>query len=186
MSIERLSEFIKDSPLCLFINPGKEKLGLIHRGYWPGRRWILNEDPITDCARLEVDKYATLQSQGGKNHRSDTHNLFLVDNYEVFGLIEEDVLAWDDIQVRFEEILIDDHTQFHEIKLSFNKNGEFLFYTSSQEWDQDRFSMTFLGLGFYEYHDCWITDEWFWYQVNPLPNMMQQLIVKEEAKKMIQ
>lgn len=46
--------------------------------------------------------------------------------------------------------------------------------------------MTFYGLGYHEYRERWITNEWFWYQANVFPKMLEQQIPKDEADQLIQ
>ena len=48
-----------------------------------------------------------------------------------------------------------------------------------------RVSMTFYGLGFHEYRERWFTDEWYWYQSNFQPNLLQERMSKEEAQELI-
>jgi hypothetical protein len=45
--------------------------------------------------------------------------------------------------------------------------------------------MTFYGLGYHEQLDRWLTDEWFWYQANIFPDMMDQTVDNKEAKEML-
>jgi len=105
--------------------------------------------------------------------------------YEVFGLTKKEVLSWCVDHERFEEIFNDDQSIIHEVKDSSNHFGEFLFVTTSRPGDQDRICMTFYGLGYHEYRERWIIDEWFWYQVNPIPDTLRKKLEKEEAKEII-
>lgn len=106
--------------------------------------------------------------------------------YEVFGFTEQEHLFWWVSQERFEELISDDQTIIHEIKDSTNSFGEFLFVTTSRPGDQGRISMTFYGLGFHEYRERWITDEWFWYQANPFPEMLRNKVEKAEARELLE
>ena len=106
--------------------------------------------------------------------------------YEVFGLTEKESLSWRVDQERFEEILNDDQTLIHELKNSFNNFGEFLFVTTSRPGDKGRICMTFFGLGYHEYRERWITEEWFWYQSNPRDYQQSQPISKEGAQELLQ
>jgi hypothetical protein len=106
--------------------------------------------------------------------------------YEVFGLTEKERLHWRVNQERFEEILDDSATFIHEIEESSNNFGEFLFLTTSRQGEQGRVFMTFYGLGYHKYRERWITDEWFWYQANPLPDLLSQRLEKEEAQELLQ
>jgi len=105
--------------------------------------------------------------------------------YEVFGLTEKEKLNWRVNQGRFEEILKDDQTVILEIKASNNNYGEFLFVTASRPGDHGRIYMTFYGLGFHEYRERWITDQWYWYKTSPNPDHFQKKIKKEEAEEII-
>ena len=46
--------------------------------------------------------------------------------------------------------------------------------------------MTFYGFGYHEHREQWITNEWFWYQDNPFPDMLAHRIAKEEADELLQ
>jgi len=63
-----------------------------------------------------------------------------------------------------------------------NSYGEFLFVTASRPGEEKRIFMTFFGLGYHEYRERWISDEWFWYQSSPTPQLLEKIIDKEEVK----
>ena len=86
--------------------------------------------------------------------------------YEAFGFTEEECLSWRVSDERFKEILNQDRTNIHTIKLSSNSYGEFLFVTTSRGSEAERVFMTFWGLGFHEYRERWLTQEWFWHQTS--------------------
>jgi len=102
--------------------------------------------------------------------------------YEVFGLTEKEQLFWRVTQVRFGEILQDERTIIHKIEESSNDFGEFLFVTTSRPGKQERIYMTFYGLGYHEYRERWITNEWFWYQTDPYPELLKNKLSKEAAE----
>jgi hypothetical protein len=104
---------------------------------------------------------------------------------EEFGLTENEQLSWRVSQTRFEKILKDEQTIIHDIKESSNNFGDFLFLTTSRPANQGRICMTFYGLGFHESRERWITDEWFWYQASPYPELLRQHLEKTEAEVMI-
>ena len=106
--------------------------------------------------------------------------------YEVFGISENERLYWRVNQERFQEILDNSATLIHEIKESSNNFGEFLFVTTSRQGDQGRVFMTFYGLGYHEFRERWITDEWFWYQANPLHDILSKRLEKEEAHELLE
>jgi hypothetical protein len=84
--------------------------------------------------------------------------------YEVFDITEGEVARWRVTDERLREILAVPNTTTHTIKLSTNTFGEFLFLTASRGVGQQRVCMTFYGLGYHEYRERWISEEWFWYQ----------------------
>ena len=106
--------------------------------------------------------------------------------YEIFGLTEKEHLYWRVNQERFKNILDDGQTMIHKIMESNNNFGEFLFVTTSRPGDNGRIAMTFYGLGYHEYRERWLTDEWFWYQAEFQPEMLEKQINKTEAEKLIQ
>jgi hypothetical protein len=105
--------------------------------------------------------------------------------YEVFGLTEQEQLNWRVSTERFEGILKDRNTIIHEVKESSNNYGEFLFVTVSRAADHGRICMTFFCLGYHEYRERWLTDEWFWYQANPYPVLIREQIPKEDTEEII-
>ena len=105
--------------------------------------------------------------------------------FEVFGITEQECLDWRLNKERFEEILGDEATSIHDIKLSSNEDGEFLFVTTSRLGDQTRIGMTFYGLGYNKQKECWVTDEWLWHQTELYPDLVNQKIDKDEAQKIL-
>ena len=106
--------------------------------------------------------------------------------YEIFGLTEKEQLYWRVSQERFQAILEDEQTQVHEINHSSNNFGEFLFITTSRPGNQGRICMTFYGLGYHEYRERWITDEWFWYQGNLSPELQGKRLEPEEVQAILE
>jgi hypothetical protein len=105
--------------------------------------------------------------------------------YEEFGLDEKEALYWRVGKERFEELLNDDRTLVHEINESSNSFGDFMFVTTSRPGEKGRIYMTFYSLGFHEHRERWITEEWYWYQANPYPDMLRKKLEKEEAKELL-
>ena len=105
--------------------------------------------------------------------------------YEVFGLTEHENLFWRVDQERFEEIINDDETLIHEIKDSSNSFGDFLFITVSRPGSETRICLTFYGMGFHEYRECWITEDWTWYQVDANQDLFEKRIEKELAQELL-
>ncbi len=87
--------------------------------------------------------------------------------HEVFHLNEMERLDGRLSQGRFQEIVKDERTTIHRVEESCNNYGEFLFVTVSRPAAQERACVTFFGLGFHEYRERWIADEWFWYRAHP-------------------
>jgi hypothetical protein len=106
--------------------------------------------------------------------------------FEVFGLNENEALYWRVNKERFEELFNDDQTLVHEINEASNSFGEFLFVTTSRPGEEGRIYMTFYGQGFHEHRERWITDEWYWYQASPYPDMLSKKLEKEEAQELIE
>jgi len=105
--------------------------------------------------------------------------------HEIYGLTEKETLYWRVNESRFKEILNDEQTLIHEIKDSSNSYGEFTFVTTSRSGDQGRVAMTFYGLGFHEYRERWITNEWYWYQTNAHQDLLKEKVEKEEAQEIL-
>jgi len=105
--------------------------------------------------------------------------------YEVFGLSEKEFLFNRVSQKRFSELLEEKHTIVHSIQESSNNYGEFMFVTTSRPGTQERICITFFGLGYHEYRERWISDEWFWYQSSPTPQNMSNKLDKNEAMEII-
>ena len=72
--------------------------------------------------------------------------------------------SWRISDEKLKEILANPNTAIHNISISSNNYGEFLFLTTSKGLGQDRVCMTFWGLGYHEYRERYIHKEWFWYQ----------------------
>jgi hypothetical protein len=106
--------------------------------------------------------------------------------YEQYGLTEQEALYWRVSQERFRAILDDEQTLIHHIRPDANEYGEFLFVTTSRPGMKDRVCMTFYGLGYHEHRERWISQEWFWFQDNPYPNLLQQTLSKEEAREQLE
>ena len=106
--------------------------------------------------------------------------------FEVYGFTELERMYWRVNDARFKEIINNDRTLIHCVQESSNSYGEFLFVTVSKGTDHGRIGMTFFGLGYHEYRERWFTDEWYWYQSNPLPSHAKNTMTKEEADEIIQ
>lgn len=106
---------------------------------------------------------------------------------ELFGFTETEQLYWRVDQERFQNILLDEQTTIHKAIESHNNYGDFLFVTVSRPGkDQERISMTFYGLGFHDYRERWIKDEWFWYQSDWNPEKDKEILDKADFADILQ
>ena len=79
------------------------------------------------------------------------------------GLTEKETLWYRESEERFEEMLHQPDTHIHEVTVTTNNYGEFLFVKVSRPAQDPNNAITFYGLGLHEQRDRWITGEWFWY-----------------------
>jgi hypothetical protein len=82
--------------------------------------------------------------------------------------------------------MLDEQTLIHNAKDAVNNFGDFLFVTVSRPGDKERISMTFYGLGYHEYRERLIKDEWFWYTAALKPEELEQIIPKPEFADILQ
>lgn len=52
----------------------------------------------------------------------------------------------------------------HEVEVSSNSFGEYLFVTLSCRADEPRKLLTFWGCGYHEHRERWIVDTWQWFE----------------------
>ena len=106
--------------------------------------------------------------------------------YEVFGITEKEVIRWRVSTTRLKEILANQNTTTHNIKLSTNTFGEFLLLTTSRGTGPQRICMTFYGLGYHQYRERWISKEWFWYQSQESAVDIHAELSREEVKEKLE
>lgn len=87
---------------------------------------------------------------------------------------------------RFRAMLADERTTIHSIALDTNNYGEFLFVTVSRPTDDETQSVTFWGLGFHEYRERWLTNQWRWYESTLHPKFREVHLEKDAALKVIE
>jgi len=110
---------------------------------------------------------------------------------EVFEFTEREKLFYRVSEARFQELLEDERTAIHRVELSANDYGEFLFITvslpkaASQPVGERKGVVTMYGLGLHEYRERWITDEWFWYEAFSRPELLEQIMTKEEVEEIL-
>ena len=105
---------------------------------------------------------------------------------EEFGFTEQERLFDKVSHARFLEFLDDPKTRVHRIEESTNSFGEYLFVTVSRPGANKRIFMTFYGLGYHEYRERWITDEWNWYQSVRGGELERENIPRQAAKQQIE
>ena len=103
-----------------------------------------------------------------------------------FGFTEQEALFDRVSHRRFLVFLEDEATILHRVIEAANNYGEFLFVTMSRPGTDGRIYATFWGLGFHEYRERWLSQEWFWYFTNALPEDEKDEISKEEAQALLQ
>ncbi|WP_119071989.1 hypothetical protein [Aggregatilinea lenta] len=105
---------------------------------------------------------------------------------EEFGLTEREQLYDRVSHTRFLTFLDEPSITIHRLEESYNNYGEYLFVTLSRPGTNRRIYISFWGLGYHEYRERWITDEWFWYQATPRPEFEEQPLLIEEVKRQIE
>lgn len=98
-----------------------------------------------------------------------------------FQMTERELLYDRVSDARFIEILADESTHIHDIALSTNNYGEFMFIMLSRPRGEIRDSVTFFGLGYHEFRERWIVDEWQWYAGTARTKLLEQRIPLDEA-----
>ncbi len=104
---------------------------------------------------------------------------------EIYGLTENEQLFDRISHERFKQIASDLETTIHQIQVSANNYGEFLFVTSSRTINNSRAHLTLWGLGYHELRERWISEEWFWYQGTPYPELDKKRLTKDEVTQLI-
>jgi len=105
---------------------------------------------------------------------------------EGFRLTENEKLFDRISDARFQQLLFNDQTTIHNVKVDSNSYGEFLFVTVSRPATQGDEHLTFWGLGHHEYRDRWITDEWFYYAPNFNSETLKHKLHHDTARESIQ
>lgn len=87
---------------------------------------------------------------------------------------------------RFLSILSEKRTAIHELDLSTNSYGEFLFVVASRPNATNRELITFWGLGYHERRERYLLGEWFWYKAHPTEERLKVQLEKDEVLAQIQ
>lgn len=104
---------------------------------------------------------------------------------DVYGFTDREQLFGFITDRRFRAIVADEQTTVHQLKLTTNSYGEFVFVVTSRGAGTARTSVTFYGLGYHEYRERWLTDEWFWYHANAFPDVLIQQLSKAEVEELL-
>jgi len=104
----------------------------------------------------------------------------------LYGFTEEEYWSYRVSEDRFQEFIDDPQTTVHEVALSENDYGTFLFITTSRPNEAGREWVTFWGAGFHELRDRFITGEWFWYRGMVSDELRDQEIPKDEVMALIE
>jgi hypothetical protein len=104
---------------------------------------------------------------------------------QAFGFTEQEVLYTRISDERFQQLLDDEQTTIHQVILSTNNYGEFMFVTASRPGETTRQTITMWSLGLHEYRERWVIDEWFWYPAPTLPGQERDIIPKEDVEKVL-
>jgi hypothetical protein len=87
---------------------------------------------------------------------------------------------------RFMPILEHEQTNILRAEISSNAFGEFLFVTTSRGVAEKREYVTFWGLGFHNYRERWITEEWHLNRADSYPENLLQSLTLDEIRAVIQ
>lgn len=110
----------------------------------------------------------------------------------IFSFTERERLFERISDARFQELLEDERTTVHRIELSANSYGEFLFVSLSLPQEAERpvgeraSIVTLWGLGYHDYRERWIHQEWAWYRAYSRPELVEQMLDKEAAQKLLE
>lgn len=104
---------------------------------------------------------------------------------EGFAFSERERLFYRVSTKRFQALLNDPQTTIHSVELSTNVYGEYLFVTASRPTAHGHDIISFFGLGFHEYRERWLTEEWFWYDSATYTRILTQTIPKAQFKQML-
>jgi hypothetical protein len=86
---------------------------------------------------------------------------------EPYGFTEREKIFDRISHKRLLAIVTDPQTTILKAEVSSNTFGEFLFVSTKRETPKQPLHITFWGLGFHDYRERWIHDEWYWYEDYP-------------------
>src|SRR5687767_13182657 len=106
--------------------------------------------------------------------------------HDVFGFSENEKLF---TRVRHERLLSfveNEQTNVHEVELTSNSYGAFLFISLSRQGDPFPGYVTFWGLGYHEQRERWLVKEWFWFRSSTRASLLERHLPHEEVLKLIE
>lgn len=106
-------------------------------------------------------------------------------SYEAFGLSEHEYLYSSVSDQCFHELLNRPDTIVHNLEITSNSYGEFVFVTLSRTVNGRQVWITFFGLGYHEQRERWLTDDWRWYE-SYSPTKQEQTTILDKAEVMQQ
>ena len=101
---------------------------------------------------------------------------------EGFGFTEGEKLFDRVSNERFQELIQHPETQVHNAEISSNSYGEFLFLTASRPSEKGRVVAVFFGLGFHDYRERWLHNEWKFYETPTYQETLEQTLSQEEVQ----
>src|SRR5215210_1535025 len=78
-----------------------------------------------------------------------------------------------------------ENTTVHEVALSSNTYGEFLFVSLTKQGDPFPSYVTFWGMGYHEQRERWLSQEWFWFRSIARTSLLEREMPNEEALRLI-
>lgn len=105
---------------------------------------------------------------------------------DAYGLTAHEVLYDRISHERFLALIQALETVVHQLQVSANNYGEFLFVTTSRTVGDERYRLTFWGMGYHEFRERWLSQEWFWYQGTANAVWDEQTISKEVVLEQIE
>jgi len=109
-----------------------------------------------------------------------------MENRGGFGLTEKEKHDGGISYKRLKEIIAREETTIHRIVEDSNCYGAFTFITTSRPFGEERVCLTFFGLGFHTYRECWITDEWLCFSGLLTDELTMHSFPKEEILEQIE
>jgi hypothetical protein len=106
------------------------------------------------------------------------HNIFdFTDNEKLFERVRHERLL---------ALLEQADTHIHEVTLSTNTYGEFMFVSLTKQGDPFPGYVSFWGLGLHEQRERWLTEEWCYFRSAARTSLKEKTVPREEAQQTIE